>query len=256
MKKSVLIIATAVLSSAMVHAQDIITQKDGQEIRAKVLEVNPTEVKYRYYDEIDGATYTVKKSEILLIKYESGRNEVFGKTSDYGLYYTDREPVENLTVGMKYKELKHIYNYKEFSPALADRYSPAWSGVASFFIPGLGQMICNEVGRGFAFLGGSLGGSILGASVIASGAVMDSYGEVLEFSPGAVITGLAIYAGVAALDIIAIVDGVRVAKVKNMYEQDLKKAYALEMSVYPSLDYAMIGNSYQPTAGLTLAVRF
>lgn len=85
---------------------------------------------------------------------------------------------------------------------------------------------------------------------------MDSYGEVLEFSPGAVITGLAIYAGVAALDIIAIVDGVRVAKVKNMYEQDLKKAYALEMSVYPSLDYAMIGNSYQPTAGLTLAVRF
>ncbi len=67
---------------------------------------------------------------------------------------------------------------------------------------------------------------------------------------------LAISLGVAALDIISIVDGVRVAKVKNMYEQDLRKAYSFDMSVCPSFDYAMVGNSYQPTAGLKLSVRF
>ena len=30
--------------------------------------------------------------------------------------------------GMKYKHLKALYNYREFTPTLADRYSPAWSG--------------------------------------------------------------------------------------------------------------------------------
>ena len=45
-------------------------------------------------------------------------------------------------------------------------------------------------------------------------------------------------------------------KVKNMYEQDLKKAYSFEMNVSPSFDFAMVGNSYQPTAGLKLSVKF
>jgi hypothetical protein len=52
------------------------------------------------------------------------------------------------------------------------------------------------------------------------------------------------------------VDGVRVAKVKNMYEQDLRRAYSFDMSVCPSFDYAMVGNSHQPTAGIKLSVRF
>ena len=117
-------------------------------------------------------------------------------------------------------------------------------------------MICNEVGRGFAFLGGAVGGSILAPIVILSGATVNSYGEIVDVAPGAAIAGLAIYAGVTALDIIAIIDGVRVAKVKNMYEQDLKKAYSFEMNVAPSFDFAMVGNSYQPTAGLKLSVKF
>lgn len=256
MKRFVFVIAALMASAAMVQAQDLITKKDGQDIEAKVLEVSPNEVKYKLYDEPDGATYIVKKSELLMIRYESGRNEVFNNNSQPGLYYTDREAVENITVGMKYKELKHLYNFREYTPALADRYSPAWSGVASFFIPGLGQMICNEVGRGFAFLGGAIGGSILAPVVMLSGATVNSYGEVVDVNPGAAIAGLAISAGVAALDIIAIIDGIRVAKVKNMYEQDLRKAYSLEMNVYPSVNYAKIGNTCQPTAGITLAVRF
>lgn len=256
MKKIVLVIVVAIFSSVMAQAQDIITQKDGQDIKAKVLEVSTNEVKYRLFDEPDGVTYVVRKSDLLMIRYESGRNEVFNKNSNMGLYYTDREPVENLTLGMKYRELKNIYSYKEYCPTLADRYSPAWSGVASFFIPGLGQMICNEVGRGFAFLGGAVGGSILGSVVFASGMAVDSHGNAINVSPGSTIAGLAIYAGVLALDVIAVVDGVRVAKVKNMYEQDLKKTYGCTMSVYPSFDYAMIGNTYQPTAGLKLSVRF
>ena len=58
------------------------------------------------------------------------------------------------------------------------------------------------------------------------------------------------------LDICAIVDGVRVAKVKNMYEQDLKKMYALDVDLYPSVNYIQLASGVQPTAGFTLAMRF
>lgn len=253
MKKIISITLLTIMSSCFMQAQDIITQKNGQDIKAKILEVGTNEVKYKLFDEPNGATYTVKKSSLVMIKYESGRNEIFNTTS--GLYYTDREPIQNLTPGMKYKDLKKIYNYTDFTATLSDRYSPAWSGVASFFIPGLGQMICGEVGRGFLFLGGAIGGSILGSALISSGTTIQN-GKSVSVSTGSNIAGLVVYAGVLALDIIAIVDGVRVAKVKNMYEQDLKKAYAFDMKITPSFDYALVGNTYQPTARIKLAVKF
>ena len=256
MRKFVLIIIAVMASAAMAQAQDLITRKNGEEIKAKVLEVSSDEVKYKLYDEPEGATYIVRKSELVMIRFESGRSEVFNENPESSLYYTDREPVEGLTIGMKYNELKRYYNVDEYIPTLADRYSPVWSGVASFFIPGLGQIVCNEPGRGFAFLGASVAGSVLGSVVMASSLSYNKYGEVTYVSPTASFAGFAIFLGVAALDIISIVDGVRVAKVKNMYEQDLRKAYSFDMSVCPSFDYAMVGNSYQPTAGLKLSVRF
>lgn len=200
MKKLVLVIAAALLSSAMVQAQEVATYSGVEEIREKILE-NPSKV-------------------------------------------------------VKYKELKKIYNYKEYTPTIDDKYSPGLAGVASFFIPGLGQMICNEVGRGLGFFLGAEGAAAIGTVVMMTGIIYDYEGNASSMTPGAALTGLALYAGAAALDIISIVDGVRVAKVKNMHLQDIKNTYAFEMKLYPSFDYAMVGSTYQPTAGLTMAVRF
>lgn len=247
MKKLLVLVVLAFAATTTSFAQDLITKKNGEDIKAKVLEVTPNEVKYKLYDEPNGVTYTARKSELLMVRYESGRNEVFNTNSYSDLYTTNREPVAGIAPGMKYKELKPMYNYREFTPTLADRYSPAWSGVASFFIPGLGQMICGEVGRGFAWLGGSIGCSI----VAGVGSGLAAYGSV-----GGAVTCLVASAGVLALDICAIVDGVRVAKVKNMYEQDLKKMYALDVDLYPSVNYIQLASGVQPTAGFTLAMRF
>lgn len=112
-------------------------------------------------------------------------------------------------------------------------------------------MICGEVGRGFAYLGGHLGGMVLAPVIISAGT--DGHGYV---ATGAAIAALAVYAGVIALDICAIVDAVRVAKVKNMYYQDLNKLSAIDVDLYPSVNYVQMGNSIQPTAGFTLAMRF
>ena len=256
MKKLFITFLAAALFPILGYAQDTITRKDGQDIIAKVLEVNTNEIVYKLYDEPDGPTYVVNKSEILLIRYESGRNEVINNNHAASeLFYTDREPVEGLSAGMKYRQLKQLYNYKEYTPALADRYSLGGAGIASFFIPGLGQMICNEFGRGFLFLLGSTGCSVAGTLTLASGVYYDDYGNSYMDEDSAFF-GLALYACALLIDISAITNAVRVAKVKNMYEQDLKKTLAYEIELHPSLDYAKIGGSYQPVAGLTLALRF
>lgn len=177
--------------------------------------------------------------------------------AENSLSYTSREPVENIVMGMKYKEIKKLYNHKEYTETLEDRYSPGWSGAASFFIPGLGQMISREVGRGFAWLGGAAACSLvygLGTGLELMGeedgnSKMENTGTILSMAGSlALIT----------VDVWAIVDAVRVAKKKNMYEQDLRKTYAIDVDVnlHPSVNYIQTANGAQPTAGFTLAMKF
>ena len=165
---------------------------------------------------------------------------------------------ENTTVelvpGMKYRNLKHIYDYKDYQPSIYESRSPGGMGVASFFIPGLGQMISGEVGRGLAWMGGHVGAygvMNLGSVMLESG---EYYGSENLTAYGTLffLTGLA---SVLAIDICAIVDAVRVAKVKNMYEYDLyKKLYSLDF--HPSVNYILTPTGTQPTAGFTLALNF
>ena len=59
-----------VVSMSIANAQDLVTKTNGEDIKAKVLEITTDEVKYRLYD---GPTvcYTAK-SDIVMIRYESG----------------------------------------------------------------------------------------------------------------------------------------------------------------------------------------
>jgi hypothetical protein len=65
------------LSGASLRAQDVLTLMNGTEIKAKVLEINDTEVRYRNFGDNDGPVRTVSKSELFMIRYESGTREVF-----------------------------------------------------------------------------------------------------------------------------------------------------------------------------------
>ncbi len=255
MKRIVTVLAVVIAACITASAQDIITKKDGNDIMAKVLEVNPNDVKYVLSDEPDGPVYTIRKNELLMIRYASGRNELFNNASPYA-------PVPNL----KYKELKTMYNYQDYTPMAYDRYSPGWLGFASFAVPGLGQMICDEVGRGFAWFGASAGCAMIsgiGLGLIGDGLTTyhDDYGDTrIDENTGALVVGrvLTCIGGLASLavEIAAIVDAVRVAKVKNMYDQDMRNNYSLDVNIYPSFNYTHTANGIQPTAGLTLAMRF
>ncbi len=60
---------------------DIIILKNGDEVKAKILEVGTKEVKYNICDDEDGPLFTIKKSDIFKIKYANGTSEVMSKRS-------------------------------------------------------------------------------------------------------------------------------------------------------------------------------
>ena len=49
-------------------AQDLIVLKSGDEIKSKVVEITPTEIKYKKFDNLEGPTIVIFKSDASIIK--------------------------------------------------------------------------------------------------------------------------------------------------------------------------------------------
>jgi hypothetical protein len=81
MKKTITLLAVLFGSMATISAQDIITLKNGDEIKAKVQEVGLSDVKYKKFDNLTGPTYTLLKTEIFMIKYENGEKDIFKESA-------------------------------------------------------------------------------------------------------------------------------------------------------------------------------
>ncbi len=60
-------------------SQDIIVSKDGKTIKAKVMEITQSEIKYKRFDNIDGPLISISKDGILIINYQNGTKETFGR---------------------------------------------------------------------------------------------------------------------------------------------------------------------------------
>ena len=176
-----------------------------------------------------------------------------------------------VATGLKYKDLKDMYNPRNYTSTNTDPYSRVWSGVASAFIPGLGQLICGETGRGLAVFAGDAAFGI-GAAVCVGKfydyVQKDADGKVMKDADGKLIitdekaamkwgwglVGLA--AGNAVYWLWNVCDAVKVSKVKNMYHQDLQGRHAAEFNLYPSVDFAMMSNGVKPVTGMTLSMKF
>ena len=57
-------------------SQDQLFKKDNTKLEVKILEINPTEIKYKLFNYVDGPIITVLKSEVALIIYKNGMHEV------------------------------------------------------------------------------------------------------------------------------------------------------------------------------------
>lgn len=136
--------------------------------------------------------------------------------------------------GMKYKEYKSKYNTYNYNSSIDDHYSP-WLAATNLMIPGLSQMLCGEFGRGACMAGGYL---LCYATLFTDAVMVGSMG----------ITGLLIY---------SIIDGVKVAKIKSMYETDMQRYdYGCTFDFSPSLECLPTYNGLQTYAGMKLTMTF
>ena len=72
-----------ILSAISTHAfsQDIIFLKNGDEIQAHVTEIGTDAVTYKKFENLQGPDYSLKKSEVFMIKYANGTKDVFNITA-------------------------------------------------------------------------------------------------------------------------------------------------------------------------------
>jgi len=81
MRKAYLLLLALVYSALAANAQDIITLTNGTHVQAKVLEINPGDVKYKDYNNVDGPIITIQKSDVSAIQYANGVKTVLNNGS-------------------------------------------------------------------------------------------------------------------------------------------------------------------------------
>ena len=69
---------------SFVAAQDLIIMRNGNMIEARVMEISPTEIRYKHFDNLDGPTIVIPVANILSIRYENGNSQIFNAITDVG----------------------------------------------------------------------------------------------------------------------------------------------------------------------------
>ena len=255
MKKFLLGVMVLMGTALVSSAQDVITTRSGEDIQAKVLEVSPILIRYKRFSNLDGPTYSIDTSQIVMIRYENGEKDIFESAPVNG-GFNDGPVLE----GLRYREMKHIYDPKMYIRQFDDKYSPGWLGVASFIIPGLGEAIEGEWWRAIGFVAGNVGLKYLigqGVDIYYSGNINGTIDETYEISTLAKVCAIANI----GLNIWSVVDAVRIAKVKNMYYQDLRARRglaALDVKLEPFVASvpSPVSQGFTPSAGLSFKITF
>jgi len=170
MKKLFFIIILLLTLAVSIHAQDIIVLKNGNMIEAKILEVLPSEIRYRRFDNLNGPIHVVLKNEVYSIRYENGTVDLISAPVIAG-----QKPPEQTSP--EYNPDK-LYTSLSFDPAGFLMGGPSakmefakGTGISSFHVA-FPTLAANSTAEGFGFgAGGSLnyiwnkglGGFYLGA---------------------------------------------------------------------------------------------
>jgi len=149
----------------------------------------------------------------------------------------------------QYNVNKTKYDYRTYFHQVGDPYNPTVAGITSYLIPGLGQILSGETGRGLAFLGGY----VVCSTIYLAGTLS------LYFKNGPTESGLGLIAGGAlvllSFQIWTIVDAIRVAKVNNLAFRDKNKSSCL-IKIQPYFSSINYYSSTKPVTGLSFKFSF
>ena len=121
MKFKLLFFVVMLTSLHQLFAQDVIKKRNGQEVKALVREVNPTEIKYVAFDNKSGPIYIILKDEVEYIIYENGSKDEFTITKaepkrDTVVVVTKPQPQNQENLYLKGRTDANLY-YNGYKPA-------------------------------------------------------------------------------------------------------------------------------------------
>lgn len=154
-------------------AQDVIIKKNGEELKAKVVEITETGIKYKAEDNLDGPVYNIAKTEVFKLKYANGKSDFFGNTE------TKTEPVKEKKI--EPVAVTQISKYDSLMKLSANNKTGAIIGLVTgpLFLVGGAALITVGV------IDNSVGSSITKPIYIGCGAVVLA-GGIAELALGGV----------------------------------------------------------------------
>ena len=183
MKQLVLLFVSLFLVQT-IYAQDIITKKDGVDIKAKVLEVGLSQITYKKFTNLEGPIYTISISDILMITYANGEREVFnvsGNTKQEAAQSKKRMTYNSWSgrVSMGDVYVTNDLAIKYLSPQDYDLYKRGKSLSISGTILGCAGAVPLGIGLGFMSAGEPANVGLLagGGAAVVLGVVIACIGE-------------------------------------------------------------------------------
>ena len=193
MKPFYIFVVIFLVGISSVCAQDLIILRDGNVIEAKVMEISPSEIRYKRFDNQDGPIIILPIINVLSIRYENGVLDIFNSSSI--VQQETRRPINNQPP-MNPNELNVGINIEPSGFAL---YGPSftleftknhWNNQINLRFPSLGLLSDYD---GFAFGIGyglnyfwynRIGGFYLGALIDLNKIpdFPDHYGGCFEFN--------------------------------------------------------------------------
>ena len=95
-----------------VFAQDVLYTISGNKIKAKVLEINANEIKYKDFNNIEGPTYLIYNTDVVLIQFANGSSQIINANAP------ELKPVKTETVAVKKPQQKQNQNLYYINPNL------------------------------------------------------------------------------------------------------------------------------------------
>lgn len=119
--RSLVLSVICLFMSIAVHAQDIVVTVDSKSIKTKVLEINDQEIKYKDFENLEGPTYVMKRTEIHMIVYQNGKVEnfeplLYNQNENYDNTYYDNQPNSDtnytayIPTILSYEQLMNMYD--------------------------------------------------------------------------------------------------------------------------------------------------
>ncbi len=109
MKKTAFIFLFSFSISSTI-AQDTIFKRNNDVVVSKVLEITPTEIKYKKFNFQDGPTYIDKKSEIKMVVYSNGMKEAFEQ--EPVVTVNNNQYVNNINLSNKINDYERYFRYQ------------------------------------------------------------------------------------------------------------------------------------------------